>query len=208
MDTSFHIAIVEDHRDWRDAMVQALSSVPDYDIHAYGSVEAFIEVFADSAFDLVIMDINLPGASGIEGVTHISSANTDVNVIMCTAFDDDERLFASLQAGACGYLLKRCTLEDLLEAVEQVRAGGAPMTPSVARRVLTSMHRPSLRNEHRILTKREQEILDLLSVGRSYRDIAATLCISINTVQSHVRSVYGKLHITSRMAIQKPRGKR
>jgi DNA-binding NarL/FixJ family response regulator len=197
----YRIGVVEDHALWREAVMQALSSVEQYQLRAFGDIESFLDAFREMHDDLVIMDINLPGASGIEGVRGIKSIAPDTDVIMCTAFEDDENVFASLKAGACGYLLKRSSLDDILAAVAQVRSGGAPMTPSVARRVLASLHRPSLRVSDTELTKREQEILDLLGEGRSYRDIAAVLCVALSTVQTHVKSIYSKLHITSRSEI-------
>ncbi len=201
--------LVDDHRSWREAVEQALSMAEGYDVRGgFGDVESFLAAFALVPCDLVIMDINLPGASGIEGVIRVKEISAGTDVIMCTSFDDDDRVFSSLQAGACGYLLKRSSLDDILSAVEQVRQGGAPMTPSIARRILTSLHRPSLQVEEATLTKREQEILDLLGEGHSYKHIAATLCLSLSTIQSHVKIIYGKLQIHSRGEIMQRGGRR
>jgi DNA-binding NarL/FixJ family response regulator len=197
----FRISVVEDHALWREAVMQALSSEEVYQLRAFGDLESFLDAFRDAPDDLVIMDINLPGASGIDGVRGVKTLAPDTDVIMCTAFEDDENVFASLKAGACGYLLKRSSLDEILTAVAQVRSGGAPMTPSVARRVLASLHRPSLRVPASELTKREQEILDFLGEGKSYKDIAAVLCVALSTIQTHVKSIYSKLHITSRSEI-------
>lgn len=202
----YRIMLVEDHRAWREAVAQTLSETGMYEVTAFGDLESFLQEFQENACELVIMDIHLPGATGIDGALRVKLISPNTDVIMCTSFDDDERIFASLKAGACGYLLKRSSLEEILFAVEQVRAGGAPMTPSIARRVLTSLHRPSLQVEETELTKREQEILDLLGEGRSYKDIAASLCLSLSTIQSHVKSVYSKLHINSRAEIGKRKG--
>ncbi|MCZ7556956.1 MAG: response regulator transcription factor [Bacteroidia bacterium] len=197
----YRIGVVEDHAQWRQALTQALCTEEEYQLRAFGDLETFLEAFRIAPDDLVIMDIHLPGASGIDGVRGIKALAPETDVIMCTAFEDDQNVFASLKAGACGYLLKRSSLDEILAAVAQVRSGGAPMTPSVARRVLASLHRPSLRVPATELTGREQEILDLLGEGKAYKDIAAQLCVALSTVQTHVKSIYRKLHITCRAEI-------
>ena len=149
--------------------------------------------------DVVLMDINLPGMSGIECVRRLKAALPSVQIVMLTVYDEVGQLFNSLMAGACGYLLKRTPSDKLLEAITEARLGGAPMTRKIARKLVQYFHEVgavSAQAGH--LSRREQETLALLAEGFRYKEIADQLGISFNTVREYVHSIYQKLHVTSR----------
>jgi DNA-binding NarL/FixJ family response regulator len=147
--------------------------------------------------DVVLMDINLPGISGIEATARLKRQLPDIRVIMVTVYRDHDMIFDALKAGACGYLLKRFTPAEIREAIIEVRDGGAPMTPEIARRVVEAFH-CATRADGAQLTKREGQILDLLAQGLANKEIAARLDLSSETVHVHLRRVYDKLHVRSR----------
>ena len=147
--------------------------------------------------DLILMDIDMPGMSGIEAVKEVRLFNNQVPIIMLTVFDDNTHVFDALRAGASGYLLKKHISTKLFDAINEVLEGGAPMSPSIARMVLASMHqRPFVENPYQ-LTSREKEILTSLSKGNSYKLIASEFEISIDTVRTHIKRIYEKLHVHS-----------
>lgn len=148
---------------------------------------------------VVLMDINLPNMNGIECVRRLKLLLPETQFVMLTVYEDADHLFTALAAGASGYLLKRTPREELLAALKQVHAGGSPMSNNIARRVVESFHRsrPELDESHQ-LTDREWEVLELLSRGDLYKEIAENLGISFATVDSHIRHIYEKLHVRSR----------
>lgn len=141
-----------------------------------------------------MMDIDMPGISGIEGVKQVKEARPQTAVIMYTVFEDDEKLFACLCAGANGYLLKKTPPARLFDAIEEVLEGGAPMTPSIASKVIASFQKKAGHQKYD-LSARELEVLQLLLKGHSTKIIAATLYISFETVRSHLKNIYNKLHV-------------
>jgi DNA-binding NarL/FixJ family response regulator len=143
--------------------------------------------------DVVIMDIDMPGKSGIDGVRMIKEARPETNVVMYTMFEDDDKLFKSLCAGANGYILKKMEPDKLAQAIIDVIHGGAPMSPSIARRVLHSFQGSRIVNYD--LSKREKEILQLLIQGFPTKQIAAELFIAFDTVRTHLKNIYTKLHV-------------
>jgi DNA-binding NarL/FixJ family response regulator len=145
--------------------------------------------------DLILMDIDMPGMTGIEAVKQIRAFNPTVPIIMLTVFDDNIHVLEAIQAGASGYLLKKHLSTKLFDAIDEVLAGGAPMSPSIARLVISSMQKTSI-NPYQ-LTPREKEILTLLSQGNSYKIIAAQSEISLDTVRTHIKKIYEKLHVHS-----------
>jgi DNA-binding NarL/FixJ family response regulator len=147
--------------------------------------------------DFILMDIDMPGMSGIEAVQKIRKFNTTIPIIMLTVFDDNNHVFEALQSGASGYLLKKHISTKLFDAIQEVLDGGAPMSPSIARMVLASMQqKPAVENPYQ-LTAREKEILTSLSKGNSYKLIASEFAISIDTVRTHIKKIYEKLHVHS-----------
>jgi DNA-binding NarL/FixJ family response regulator len=157
-------------------------------------VKAHLQAFKP---DLLIMDIDMPGVNGIEAVRNVRSSNKEIPILMLTVFDDNKNVFDAISAGASGYLLKKDISSRLFSAIEEVLGGEAPMSPSIARMVLDFMRqKPSVENLYH-LTPKEQEVLSSLSKGFSYKLIAAELEISIDTVRSHIRKIYEKLHVHS-----------
>lgn len=147
--------------------------------------------------DLLIMDIDMPGMNGIEAVKNVRSSNRDIPILMLTVFDDNKHVFDAICAGASGYLLKKQIASRLFSAIEEAVEGGAPMSPSIARMVLDSMHETRLPENPYQLTPKEKEVLSALSKGFSYKLIGAEVSISIDTVRSHIRKIYEKLHVHS-----------
>lgn len=145
--------------------------------------------------DIVLMDIDMPEVDGIEGVARIKAKHPGIHILMHTVFDDNDKLFACLSAGANGYLLKKTPPAKLLEALQDIYAGGAPMSPGIARRVLSTFHELKPTADKYGLTKREKEVLLLLTEGYTYKAISAELHISMETVSSHLRHIYEKLHV-------------
>ena len=202
-DRFISITIVEDSIEYRDILRTTIESEPDMVVDGvYSDAESYLASLDTLHPDVIIMDIHLPAMSGIEAVLETKKRFPRTEVMMCTVFDDDEKVFDSLRAGACGYILKNTPLDQILMAVREVYAGGAPMTPRIARKVLGVFHtdrKHALAEEE--LTKRELEILHLLGEGKSYQAVCDGLCISIRTVQSHVKNIYSKLQIHSKSEI-------
>jgi len=148
--------------------------------------------------DVVLMDINLPGMNGIQCVARLKEHMPKIQVLMLTTYDDGDLIFDSLRAGANGYLLKNMPQRELVQAVQQVHAGGAPMSLQIARKVINHFHKAKSVSELEQLTARELEILRLLAKGHMYKEIADHLAISMSTVRTHITSVYEKLHVHSR----------
>jgi DNA-binding NarL/FixJ family response regulator len=147
--------------------------------------------------NLLIMDIDMPGMSGIEAVERVRKTNKDIPILMLTVFDDNQNVFDAIRAGASGYILKKHISTKLFSAIDEVLEGGAPMSPSIARMVLGSIQQnPSTENPYQ-LTPKENEVLASLSKGNSYKMIAAEHEISLDTVRSHMRKIYDKLHVHS-----------
>jgi DNA-binding NarL/FixJ family response regulator len=149
--------------------------------------------------DIVLMDIQLPDISGIECTARLKQLMPSIQIIMVTVYEDTERIFKALRAGACGYLLKRCTPEELVSAIHEVRQGGAPMSREIARKVIVSFQEPVTTSaEVEGLSPREREILELLAAGFPNKQIAARVGLTDGTVRWHLRHVYNKLHVRSR----------
>lgn len=147
--------------------------------------------------DLVLMDIDMPGMTGIEAVTRIRAVDHRLPILMLTVFDDNQHVFDAICAGASGYLLKKHISTKLFSAIDEVLEGGAPMSPSIARMVLASMHQKAIVENPYQLTPKEKEVLTSLSKGNSYKMIGAEHEISLDTVRSHIRKIYEKLHVHS-----------
>jgi DNA-binding NarL/FixJ family response regulator len=147
--------------------------------------------------DVIIMDIGLPGMTGIEGVKAVKALYPSINIIMATVHDDNEHIFDAIKAGAVGYLLKGVSPSELILAIKDAHAGGSPITPNIARKILEKMHAPVIAVEER-LTERELEILQELATGKSYAAIGNTIFLSVDGVRHHIRKIYQKLQVNSR----------
>ena len=165
----------------------------------FASGEAALKGIPQDPPDVVLMDINMPGTSGIECVQQLKAAHPNIEFIMLTVYEDAESVFNSLTAGASGYLLKRATREELLAAIQQVHAGGSPMTSLIARKVVQAFRRPMpVEDETAKLSARQQEVLELLAKGYLYKEIAESLNLEYATVHNYIRRIYEKLRVRSR----------
>lgn len=189
------IILFEDDKNLRTSMKLLLEGVEGYDVVGdYSNAENADKIVQQLQPNVVIMDIDMPKMNGIEGLHLIKKAKPELAIIMHTVFEDDQRLFDSLRAGASGYLLKNSTFIQLLQAIEDVQNGGAAMSPSIAKKVMQSFEHNTDKDKHG-LSKKELEVLQHLVKGYSYRMIAAACFISLSTVQAHIRSIYTKLHV-------------
>ena len=193
------IAIVEDNNTLRNSLAHLFNQRED--MQCVASLSNLMNVVSElkkATPDIVLMDIGLPNISGIEGVRTVKGNFENIEVLMFTVFDDDEKIFEAIKSGASGYLLKKSSPEEIIEAVESLYYGGAPMSASIARKVILSFqHAPFNKNDYQ-LTTRENEILQSLVDGLSYKKLAEKYFISISTVRSHIRHIYEKLHVNSK----------
>ncbi len=195
------VAIVEDNRYLRTGWEALLSTVPDFTIAGtFGRVEETLPGRVLERVDVLLMDIGLPGMSGIEGTRRLVKAYPDLAVVMVTVHDDDQHVFDALCAGAVGYLLKNVEPVELISAVRVAKAGGSPMTPNVARMLIETFRRPEDAGDpaSEELTPREREVLAYLAKGYSYRGVAEATGLSVDGVRYHIRHIYEKLHVHSR----------
>jgi DNA-binding NarL/FixJ family response regulator len=194
------IAIVEDNKILRQSLEQLFNKTGTFQcVCSLGNLQNVVSEFNKTHPEIVLMDIGLPDISGIEGVRTIKSSFPDIQVLMFTVFEDEEKIFEAIRAGASGYLLKKTPSEDIVEAVKQLHEGGAPMSPSIARKVLGSFHgQAGNMMDPYNLTSREKDVLNSLSDGLSYKKIADKYFVSISTVRTHICSIYQKLHVHSR----------
>ena len=196
------VLIIEDNKYVREAWGAVVAGDPRMEVlGSYGSCEEALGGTALAAADVVLMDIGLPGMSGIEGVRRILHLRSGIPVIMCTVFEDDDNIFNALCAGAVGYVVKKTPPEEIRRAIHDAVAGGSPMTPAIARKVIESFHhspgqRP--RQNAEPLTAREEEVLSRLVQGKSYSAIAEELFLSVDGVRYHLRHIYEKLQVRSR----------
>jgi DNA-binding NarL/FixJ family response regulator len=197
---TINVAIVEDIADIREGLVYLINASEGFKCIAnFSNAEDALNRLPQLNTDVVLMDVNLPGISGIDCLTELKRHNAKYQVIMLTIFEDDETIFKSLQAGASGYVLKKTSPAQLLEAIKDVVNGGSPMSSQIARKVVASFQNKNLAlNNHDQLSAREMEILTFLSKGYRYKEIADILFISIETVRTHIRNIYEKLQVHSR----------
>ncbi len=197
--TPIKVAIVDDDEGIRTSLAALIKRAPAFRLAGdYPDAETALKEIPQRPPDVVLMDINLPGMKGYECVRQLKVQLPQVQFLMLTVYEDSESLFNSLKAGASGYLLKRTASERLLDAIRDVHAGGSPMTPQLARRVVMFFNQPAKDAVVAQLTPGEKEFLDQLAKGYAYKEIADRMNISIDTVRSYVRTVYEKLHVHSR----------
>jgi len=199
---SVKVVLVEDKSGVRESWVKLINSLPGFTcVQACVSGEDALRMIPPLAPDVVLMDIFLPRMSGIECTARLKLQLPKIQILMLTAVEDDELVFMALEAGADGYLLKRTTPENLRSAMLDVMGGGAPMTSEIARRVVESFRRASQQPKPEVrLSAREEEVLILLSKGYSNKEIASQLAIGTETVSSHLKHIYEKMHVRSRAA--------
>lgn len=195
---NIRVAIIEDHDDFREGLYHILQSTEGFQcVGAFESLEDSLRKLPQA--DVFLMDIGLPGKSGIEGARVIKKRFPKSQVIMLTVFEDNKSVFNSILAGANGYILKKTPPAKILQAIEEAATGGMPMTPTVARRVIEMFRDYAPQSSTDVsLTEREKEILSCLVDGLNYSKIGEKLFISLDTVRNHIRHIYEKLHVHSK----------
>lgn len=194
------IAVVEDNPALRASLVSLFDRTEGMRcVASLGNLLNVISEVGSALPDIILMDIGLPNISGIEGVRTVKTHFPAIQILMFTVFDDDEKIFDAIRAGASGYLLKKTLPDEIVQAVRELSLGGAPMTSSIARRVIQSFQAaPATLVEDYRLTVRENEILYSLVDGLSYKKIADKYCVSISTIRTHICNIYNKLHVNSK----------
>ena len=200
--TIIKIMIVEDNRFIRTGWEAVILANINFKlVGSFSDCESAFKSDAPEITDLVLMDIGLPGMSGIEGVKYLKEKYPDIIIVMCTVHDDSDEIFQAICAGAVGYLTKRTSPDELIKSLIEAYNGGSPMTPSVARKVISSFQNVKVsdsENKTSELNEREQQILSLMAQGKSYNAIADEVYLSIDGVYYHIRHIYEKLHVHSR----------
>jgi len=193
------IALVEDDIELVKELSELLALTdPDLTVKTYADAEGLIADFSRIVFDIVLMDICLPGISGTECIRKLKPLRPDVQFIAFTVNRDDTSVFNALCSGATGYLLKGSTARQVADAIREVHGGGSPMSGPIARMVTEHFSQKAQLPAHSALTAREEEIVSLLAEGRRYKEIASALFISVDTVRTHIRNIYLKLEVTNR----------
>lgn len=194
------VSIVDDEKKLCKSIATFLNGSPGFRcLSIYGSAEAALLRLPTDKPDVVLMDINMAGMDGIKCVRRLKALAPQIQILMLTVYEDTEQIFKALAAGATGYLLKRLEPEELLQAIRDVHTGGSPMSNSIARKVVASFQKANVAGENpNLLTSREQAVLDCLAQGLAYKQIGDQLNISINTIRTHLRHIYEKLHVQSR----------
>jgi DNA-binding NarL/FixJ family response regulator len=198
---NIRVAIFEDNNSLRNGLYQLIDGSSDFEcVGAYPDCSAILKHIETIKPDVVLMDIQMPGISGIEGVQIVKDKYPDIKILMQTIFEETEKIFQSICAGASGYILKNTPPSRILEAIRETYEGGAPMSPSIATKVLKIVQNPSsaVQKISFNLSEREKEILTCLVKGMSYKLIAGSCFISIDTVRGHIRNIYEKLHVHSK----------
>jgi len=195
---ALRVLVYEDNAMLRESLASLLRLKDDVQfLDTYENVLSVVDQVASHKPDVVLMDIDMPGMTGIEAVKKIRSFNNDVAILMLSVFDDNHHVFDAICAGASGYLLKKHISSRLFDAIDEVLSGGAPMSPSIARMVISAMKTDNQNKNPYALTPREQEMLRSLANGNSYKLMAAELEVSIDTVRTHIKKIYEKLHVHS-----------
>ncbi len=194
------VAIVEDDLEISQSLANLISLENDFTlVKSFADAESFIQAFMDLNVDVVLMDIGLPGQSGIQAVAKLKPRKPKVQFVMCTIFDDDEKVFQSLCMGATGYLVKNTTSDKLSDAIRTAFNGGSPMSATIARKVVQSFRQRKVQSDEAdLLTSRQWEILNLLDQGFRYKEIADKLDLTFDTIRTYCRNIYEALQVHSR----------
>jgi NarL family two-component system response regulator LiaR len=205
------VCIVEDDKEIGISLRQIVESAPQLAFAGlYGSAESYESALPEILPDVVLLDIGLPGKSGIDFLRNSRNVSPSTQYLMCTVFEDEDKIFDSLKAGASGYIVKNSSPEKIIEAISDIRSGGSPMSAAIARKVVTAFQKVDLPDEGmEKLTRREKEILHYLEDGLRYKEIAGKLNLSVETIRTHIRNIYVKLQVQSKIeALNKVRKNR
>ena len=197
---TIRVSIIEDNKVIRDNVSKFISFHDDFEIAAvHGSAKTFLESLQIGGVqtDILLLDIGLPGISGLEAIPLIPEKMPDLNIVMLTTYEEEDVIVKALCSGACSYISKKASLEEIVEALRIVAAGGSYMSPSIAREIVNHLMGGRI-SKATILTDRQREILEKLVDGKSYQTIAAELYVSIETVRSHVKKMYKVLHVNNK----------
>ncbi len=197
--TTISVAVVDDDEEVRNGLSWMVNHADGFRcVAVFESGQDALDHFPEPLPDVVLMDIGLPGMSGIECVRELKKRHPAIRIVMQTVYSDDDKIFESLRAGAVGYILKKSPILKVLQAITDAYEGGVPMSGEVARRVLAFFQTPAPEDDMANLSQREREVLDELIEGKSYKTISDTLFLSVHTVRFHVHHIYEKLHVRSR----------
>ncbi len=202
MNRKLKVIVVEDHESMREGLKFIVSGSDQFEcVDAVATAEACLQAVKTVTPDIVMMDINLPGMSGIECTARLVNDFPDIKVLICTVHEDEDKIFKALAAGAGGYILKKSTPQQMIEALNELNEGGAPVSSRVARKMFDFFQQnQKSKPKHETLSERELEVLSLLSSGYRNKEISEKLFLSIPTIKSHLYNIYRKLHVQSRIA--------
>jgi DNA-binding NarL/FixJ family response regulator len=199
MANKISVSIVEDIPEVRMSVEKYITTSENFVFEkGYSNAEAAVKDAIDNHPDIIIMDINLPGMNGIDCIAEIKKTNSKSQFLIFTVFEDDDKIFDALKAGAMGYLLKKTPKDQLLEALLDLYNGGSPMSTSIARKVIQSFSKVSVSNYENAISKKEREVIELLAKGFLYKEIGDKLGISLNTVKQHLHNIYKKLQVDNK----------
>jgi NarL family two-component system response regulator LiaR len=195
------ISIVEDNEQFRDALETIITGQNEFAlIGSYASAEKAIVALPENPPDILICDISLPGMRGTELIVRMKDKLTQTQFMVCSIHDDNDTIFEALKCGASGYILKDpITADEIIKAIRDLYNGGSPMSPFIARKVIGSFQKPTTSDVHSILSQREKEVLELLSKGLLYKEIAQQLGVGSETVKKHLKNIYQKLHVQNKV---------
>jgi DNA-binding NarL/FixJ family response regulator len=200
MSEKIRVSLYEDNEALRDSMSKLLSLDSTFELRgSYPNAVKILENVKENKPDVIVMDIDMPGISGIQAVGMVRKSHPEIKVLMQTVFDEENKIFDSICAGAVGYMLKNTRPKEILQAIREASSGGSPMTPTIATKVLKvfRQYSPPPSEEQIDLSEREKEVLAALTRGLSYKMIAESCAISIDTVRFHIKRIYEKLHVHS-----------
>ena len=195
------ISIVEDHDQFRNTLEIIIRGQKDFAlVNSYSNAEKAIQDLPENPPDIVITDITLPGMKGTELIMKLKTILPQTQFMVCSIHDDNDTIFEALKSGASGYILKvPVTAEDILRAIRDLYNGGSPMSPFIARKVISSFQKPAINEVHSLLSLREKDVLELLSKGLLYKEIAQELGVGTETVKKHLKNIYQKLHVQNKI---------